>query len=61
MFRDLHHSIIPGRIYKFDFSFDDIKFIKFVAKLWIVIPLEILRKCILCNKVYNDPFQHAAL
>jgi hypothetical protein len=61
MFRDLHHSITPARIYKFDFSFDDIKFIKFVAKLWTVIPLEILKTCTLCNEVYNDPIQHATL
>jgi hypothetical protein len=61
MFRDLHHSITPARIYKFDFSFDDMKFIKFVAKLWTVTPLESLKTCTLCNKVYNDPFQHATL
>ena len=61
MFRNLHHNITPAKIYKFDFSFDEIRLIKFVAKLWTVTPLPSQQICALCEKTYHDPFQHAVL
>ena len=61
IFRIFHSSITPIKIWKFSYAFDDIPFIKFLAKLWTIPSTFRTETCVLCQNMYTNQFQHAVL
>ena len=59
IFKVFQSSITPSKIWKFFYTFDDIAFIKFVAKLWIIPPTSRAEICGLCQ--ITNKFQHTVL
>lgn len=61
MFKVFHNTVSPIRLWKFEFSFDEVPFIRLLAKLWTIPPMYIDQNCRICQCTYNNQFQHAAL
>ena len=61
IFRVFHSSITPINIWTFCYTFDDIHFIKFIAKLWSIPPTSRAETCILCQIMYTNQLQPVVL
>jgi hypothetical protein len=61
MFKIFHNTIAPIKLWKFDFSFDEVPLIRFLAKLWTIPPVSVNETCRICQATYNNQYQHAVL
>lgn len=61
IFKIFHNIISPIKLWKFDFSFDEVPLIRFLAKLWTIPPIYLGQTCRVCQETYDNQYQHAVL